>query len=73
MSNAIKELDVVVLLEDVTEDRLEAGMTGTVLEVFDEGEVFLVEFVATNGRTHAMPTLSRRQVLPLREVPAEAA
>ena len=73
MVEHIRELDGVVLLEDVPSDRLEAGMTGTVVDVYGDGEAYAVEFVAKNGHTFALPTLKRHQLLPLREVPAEAA
>jgi ribosomal 30S subunit maturation factor RimM len=44
----IKELDVV---------ELKNGQCGTVLEVFDQGEAYLVEVVDKSGKTVDMPTV----------------
>ena len=44
----IKELDVV---------ELKNGQCGTVLEVFDQGEAYLVEVADESGKTIDMPTV----------------
>ena len=58
----IRDLDRVVLLEDVAEDGLRAGDVGTVVYVHGGGRAFEVEFVAQSGHTVALRTLARGQV-----------
>jgi hypothetical protein len=57
-----KELDVVVLTEDVGEYGLKAGDLGTV--VFVSADALEVEFVLANGDTQALVTLSPGSVRP---------
>jgi hypothetical protein len=61
----IKELDRVVLTEDVVDYNLKAGDVGTVVMVHGEGEGFEVEFMALNGETIAVVTLLAAQVRPV--------
>lgn len=58
----IEELDVVELLEDWVEERVLAGMRGTVLEIFDDGAAYLVEFSDKTGRGFAILTLRPEQI-----------
>ena len=61
----MKELDRIVLTEDLGEHGLEAGDVGTVVMVHGGGEGFEVEFVALNGETIAVATLDANQIRPI--------
>ncbi|MGD9564222.1 MAG: DUF4926 domain-containing protein [Pyrinomonadaceae bacterium] len=65
----IKLLDVVALTEDVPEERLYEGQVGTVVEVYNNGEAFEVEFIDREGKTYALTTLEPRQLLALHYEP----
>ena len=52
------ELDVVFLIDDVSEYGIAAGSRGTILEVYSDGE-YEVEFSNDNGETIAMFALSQ--------------
>ncbi|MBI2502318.1 MAG: DUF4926 domain-containing protein [Candidatus Latescibacteria bacterium] len=66
MNNAVQLLDVVALTTPVPEHRLERGEIGTVVECHP-GNAFEVEFVAEDGYTYALVTLSGDALLPLRQ------
>jgi len=51
----IKELDVVALTRSFPEYKLEAGDTGTVVDI-SGGKWFTVEFITNDGRTIALET-----------------
>lgn len=51
-----RELDTVVLTQDLPEHRLQAGDVGAVVHVY-EGDGLEVEFVSANGGTRAVLTL----------------
>lgn len=52
------ELDVVILAEDLPDEGLTKGMSGTIVIVFTNPELaYLVEFCDEEGRTIAMPAL----------------
>jgi hypothetical protein len=53
----IKELDMVVLLRDLPENKLRAGDVGTVVMVHDSGAGFEVEFTTLVGETVAVVTI----------------
>lgn len=62
----IKELDSVVLLAvDLPAHRLKAGDVGTVVHVHGGGKGFEVEFVALNGETIAVATLTSAELRPV--------
>ena len=65
----IKLLDVVALLEDVTEEGLHRGEVGTVVEVFadkdDRPGAFLVEFSDRSGHAYAFADLRPDQLMKL--------
>ena len=70
MSDEIKLLDVVALLEDAPSEGLRRGEVGTVVEVFAEkpglvGAV-LVEFSDRNGESYAFASLGSHQLVKLR-------
>ena len=74
----IKELDSVVLAVDLPAHRLKAGDVGTVVHVHGAGKGFEVEFVALDGETIAVATLTsaelrpvgRREIVHARPLPA---
>lgn len=61
----IKELDQIVLTEDLPEHGLRAGDVGTVVLVHGEGAGYEVEFVALDGETIAVTTLFANQLRPI--------
>lgn len=66
MNNTIRLLDVVALTMPAPEHHLERGEIGTVVECHP-GNAFEVEFVAEDGYTYALVTLSGDVLLPLRQ------
>jgi hypothetical protein len=58
----IKEHDVVVLTQDLPEDRLKAGDVGTVVHIHQGGAGSAVEFMTLSGRTIAVTTVMASQV-----------
>ncbi len=62
----IKLFDSVALLEDLPEENLWRGQIGAVVEIYNDGEAFEVEFVDTNGRTYGLLALRVEQVMLLR-------
>ena len=61
----MKELDTVILTEDLPEHRLQAGDVGTIVLVHPEGAGYEVEFVTLGGETVAVVTLLAAQVRPI--------
>ena len=59
---SINEHDHVVLTVDLPEHRLAAGDVGVVVHVYGDGSAFEVEFVALDGETCAIVTVSRDHV-----------
>ena len=66
MMREIKLFDGVALLENLPEENLWRGQIGAVVETYNEGEAFEVEFVDTNGRTYGLLALRAEQVMLLR-------
>ena len=59
---AVKELDVVALIEDLPMEGLAAGDRGTVVHIFHTPDpAYEVEFVDRYGATFAMATLKADQ------------
>ena len=58
----IKELDTVALTVNIPEYRLKIGDVGVVVMVYNNGETFEIEFVATDGSTIALEKLTPDQV-----------
>ncbi|MBX7245402.1 MAG: DUF4926 domain-containing protein [Candidatus Sumerlaeaceae bacterium] len=58
----IKEHDMVVLTEGLPEDRLTAGDVGTVVQVYQGGAGYEVEFMTLAGRTVAVATVTASQI-----------
>ena len=61
----IRELDTVALTRDFDESGLRRGDVGAVLSRREDGAAFEVEFVAADGRTLAVLTLSGDDIRPL--------
>ncbi|HLL73698.1 MAG TPA: DUF4926 domain-containing protein [Pyrinomonadaceae bacterium] len=61
----IKELDQVVLTTDLPDNGLQAGDIGTVVLAHGEGAGYEVEFVALDGETLAVVSLTAGQVRPI--------
>jgi len=60
-----KEHDIVVLTEDVPEERLTAGDVGTVVHIHNNDEGYEVEFMTLTGQTIAVVSLLAQQVRPV--------
>ena len=61
----IKELDQVVLTEDLPEYNLRTGDIGTVVLVHKQSQGFEVEFVTLSGDTVAVVSLAAVQLRPI--------
>jgi hypothetical protein len=61
----IKEHDVIVLTQDLPEERLTAGDVGTVVHVHGGGAGYEVEFMTLSGQTIAVATVMASQVRPV--------
>ncbi len=62
----IKLFDSVALLEDLPEENLWRGQVGAVVEIYNYGEAFEVEFVDTGGKTYGLLALRPEQIIVLR-------
>ena len=70
----LKLFDVVALTENIPEANLVEGQVGAIVEVYDNGRAFEVDFVdQRNGQTYALLTLGPEQVKRLRYEPVLAA
>lgn len=58
----IKEFERILLTEDIPSTDLKKGDVGVVVEIYNQGEGYEVEFFALNGDTVAVETLESRQV-----------
>lgn len=67
--NNIQLLDVVALTEDLPEHNLHRGQVGTVVEVFNNGEAFEVEFADLEGRTYEMLAIEPSKLMVLQYEP----
>ena len=63
----MKELDQIVLKENLPEIGLQAGDIGTVVLIHQKGKGYEVEFVALDGETIAVVSLFANQVRSIRE------
>lgn len=61
----MKELDTVVLADDLPEQGLRAGDLGTIVMVHQGGAGYEVEFVTLDGETVAVVTVAESQVRPV--------
>ncbi len=68
-----KLFDVVALTSDLPEENLLKGQVGTIVEIYNEGEAFEVEFVNTEGETYGLLTLPPKQLMLLHYQPTKVA
>lgn len=61
----MKELDIVVLTQDMAELDLQAGDIGTIVMIHSQGDGFEVEFSTLDGETLAIETLLPHQIRPI--------
>jgi hypothetical protein len=61
----IAELEVVALTKPLPEFKLQAGDTGTVVMVLENGAAYIVEFTAYDGTTIAVETVEAGAVRPI--------
>lgn len=57
-----EELDTVELTHDIKEHDLKEGDIGAIVNVYNNGKAYEVEFVAPNGRTVALLTLISKDI-----------
>lgn len=69
--NTISLLDTVVLTEDLPQHNLWRGEIGAVVECHNN-DAYEIEFVAQDGYTYALITLSGSQLIPLRQKQARS-
>jgi hypothetical protein len=68
-----KLFDVVALTTDLPKENLWNGQVGTIVEVYNDGEAFEVEFVDKDGHTYGLIPLRSEQVMLLRYEPVNIA
>jgi hypothetical protein len=61
----VKELERVVLMAPLPNERLESGDVGTVVHVYKSGDAVEVEFTTLDGHTAAAVTVPASQVRPV--------
>ena len=61
----IKEHDLVVLTQDLSEEGLRSGDVGTVVHIHEGGRGYEVEFMTLSGETVAVATVMASQVRPV--------
>ena len=61
----LAEHDRVVLTDDIAETDLKAGDVGTIVHLYPNAAAFEVEFLALDGNTAALATVSPSQVRPV--------
>jgi len=71
MTNKIKLLDVVALIDDIPEHNLQRGQVGAVVEILSP-DVYEVEFVDNKGRTYAELAINEDKLLVLHYEPTFA-
>lgn len=57
--------DSIALIEDLPDDGLVCGNMGAIVEIFNEGEAYEVEFVDTDGQTYGLLPLRPEQFILL--------
>lgn len=65
MKRAIEEFDKVSLVDNLDSHGLVAGDVGTVVEIYNKGEAFEVEFMTGTGENSNVVTLENKHVRPL--------
>jgi Domain of unknown function (DUF4926) len=62
----IKLFDVIALVVDLPQENLWSGQVGTIVEIYENGKAFEVEFVDNDGFTYGLLTLKPEQLMLLR-------
>lgn len=70
MTNTISMFDRVALTEDIESGALRKGMVGSVVEIYNKGEAYEVEFIDREGHTYAVETIAADRLLKLIYQPA---
>ena len=65
MTNQIGMFDKVALTEDQESSGLYRGMVGSVVEIYNQGEAYEVEFIDRDGKTYAVETIEATKLLKL--------
>lgn len=63
--NTIKLYDRVVLTQNLPDSILKSGDVGTVVEIYNDGEAYEVEFFALDGSTLAVETVPAHLAKPV--------
>ena len=69
--NSLKLLDVIALTVDLPEENLWCGQVGTIVEIYENGKAYEIEFVDTQGNTYGLLTLYPQQIMQLHYQPTE--
>lgn len=64
VEETIERFSTVVLTEDLPEEELVAGDSGTAIDIYDEGAAYEVEFFALSGDTIAVATVESKMIRP---------
>lgn len=67
-----KNLEIVALNHDILEYGLKKGSTGTIVDVYEDGEAYEVEFMTDEGKTIAVLTLNFTDISPKPEINLES-
>lgn len=62
-----EELETVELTHDIKKHGLKEGDIGAIVNIYNDGKAYEVEFVAPNGRTIALLTLMPDEIRPYME------
>ena len=60
----IERLSTVVLTRDLPDEELVAGDSGTVIDIYDDGSAYEIEFFALSGDTIAVATIESKMIRP---------
>lgn len=62
-----RELDTIVLNQDITDLHLKKGDLGTVVHIYEKGQAMEIEVVRADGKTVGVFTATPNQIRPLAE------
>lgn len=60
-----KLFDIVALVTNLPKENLWAGQVGAIVEIYENGKAFEVEFVDKQGKTYGLLTLRPEQIMHL--------
>lgn len=60
----IERFSTVILTEDLPDGELVDGDSGTVIDIYDDGAAYEIEFFALSGDTIAVATVESKMVRP---------